>query len=563
MARLIIPLLVAALYAAGAGVTSARAEDASYALVIGSRSGGKGQPTLQYAARDAARMAALLVELGRTPSDHVTLLREPSPAQVLQALDDLKVRLSAHARAGERSRVLFYYSGHARARSLSLGDAELQLEVLRRALLALPSTLTVAILDACQSGAISGVKGAHAAADFSVSSVADLKNAGVAVLASSTAAELSQESPELQSSYFTHHLITGLRGAADRDQDGIVSLDEGYGYAYQNALSDTVLTRLGSQHATLETDLKGQGHVPLTYPVDADAQLLLQAPLEGRIAVLQKPRDIVVAELSKARGTALRLALPHGNYEVIVRREGALEAAQCEVTLAQHTLHPFEPSQCRKVPLSSLASKLATGEPLFERWFVETGVARRFWQNDGYIDTLESFLFHESRYSMLSYEASHYTPQFTGGLGLTRNLSLLLRSERLQARSFERWIMGPTTSIQNATVDWATWSVAAGVRARLPLFNERLVPFIEADLGLAIARSNVYSAGESHSEVQYGPMLRGDVGVTVHMGWRMGLYLSGGYDYAWALKNDVGQAHNDGGFHVGMGLRMRGLKGGL
>jgi hypothetical protein len=63
------------------------------------------------------------------------------------------------------------------------------------------------VLDACQSGAFSGVKGASAAGDFSISSVRDLHSSGVAVMASSTGSELSQESSELKSSYFTHHLL--------------------------------------------------------------------------------------------------------------------------------------------------------------------------------------------------------------------------------------------------------------------------------------------------------------------------------------------------------------------
>ena len=62
------------------------------------------------------------------------------------------------------------------------------------------------------------------------------------VLASSTASELSQESEALRASYFTHHLLSGLRGAADADRDGRVTLSEAYRYAYNRTLVATAAT---------------------------------------------------------------------------------------------------------------------------------------------------------------------------------------------------------------------------------------------------------------------------------------------------------------------------------
>src|SRR4029077_10249454 len=133
---------------------------------------------------------------------------------------------------------------------------------------------------------------------------------GIAVMASSTGQELSQESDALKSSYFTHHLVVALRGAGDADGDGKVSLDEAYRYAYRRTLASTARTRVGAQHATLETDLSGQGDVPATSPADAKAQLEIPGSLEARILVQRAPSGSVAAELQKASGAALRLALP-------------------------------------------------------------------------------------------------------------------------------------------------------------------------------------------------------------------------------------------------------------
>jgi len=101
-----------------------------------------------------------------------------------------------------------------------MGRNELPLSQLRQRLIQLPATVTIAILDACQTGAISHIKGAQPTADFSFNSVTDLNSAGLAVMASSSASELSQEADRLRGSYFTHHLVVGLRGAADSDGDG-------------------------------------------------------------------------------------------------------------------------------------------------------------------------------------------------------------------------------------------------------------------------------------------------------------------------------------------------------
>src|SRR5205807_694263 len=128
------------------------------------------------------------------------------------------------------------------------------------------ATLTVVVLDACQSGAFSRIKGAQPAADFSYSSRQHLDASGVAVLASSSGSELSQESEQLRGSFFTHHLLVGLRGAGDANGDGQVSIDEAYRYAYHQTLMATAETAVGGQHVTFEVDLKGHGDVALTFP---------------------------------------------------------------------------------------------------------------------------------------------------------------------------------------------------------------------------------------------------------------------------------------------------------
>lgn len=544
---------------------SARADAGlhSYALVIGSNRGGAGQGQLAFAERDAARMADLLRELGRTPREHIELLAEPTASDVASALGSLRTKLVAHAQAGERAQLLFYYSGHARAHALSLGDEELPLASLRASLLALPSTLTVVVLDACQSGAFSGVKGANAAADFSVSSVRDLNSSGVAVMASSTGSELSQESSELKSSYFTHHLLVSLRGAGDLDRNGRVSLDEAYSYAYQHTLSDTARTQVGSQHATLETELTGRGDVPLSYPVDADAQLALPSGVEGRVLVQRSGGGAVMAELVKARAGTLLLALPSGNYDVLVR--GDHDGRSCTVALGKGRVYTLSLDACSQVALPSQHAKagidperLSDERQGRETWFLEAGFLLGFAHEDAYARTLRRF----------DYDATvggGLGPDVVVGRQLSRHLSLVARYDLVERGHADRSFQTRSES----DFWWTTHTMMAGLRLRAPLLGRWLVGFVELDAGLAFAHSAFnYKVSDgsgwstkTHDAYDRAFAVRALGGVTFNFARHFGLYLAAGYTHAPALENELGQRHQSGGVTVVSGMRMNAVKG--
>jgi hypothetical protein len=545
----------------GVGLARADAEAHAYGLVIGASRGGQGQSPLRYATADAVHVADVLTQLGRTPREHVTQLIDPSPAAVLAALTRLSTQLTEHARAGQSSQLFFYYSGHARANALSLGAAELSLDTLRKALLALPSTLTVVVLDACQSGAFSGVKGAVPAADFSSSSYAQLSQAGVAVMASSTAEELSQESEDIGGSYFTHHLLTGLRGAADRDVDGSVSLDEAYAYAYQHTLSDTLRTRFGSQHATLETTLKGHGKVPLTYIRDVDAKLRLSAELTGRVVVQHQGRGAIVAELNKAEGSVLVLALPHGPYEVLLRPFPTLSPRVCAVSLEQATVQDIDPRACPVVLSSEALAAKGFGE-VHEGWFFELEAQRRFVFADAYTRTLSEFRFVDHGEFTSAGDRGNFSPAISVGRGLSPHISVLARLQRVARRRFERHVAEDQDHDDLTVFSWDSWGVMAGVRAGYPQWQGRFVPFVEIGAGLGVASSK-YRAGNDvdTSEAYAGFMARAAVGATLDVAWGIGLQINAGYDYAAPLRNEVGERRNDGGPNVGLALRYRLLKG--
>jgi hypothetical protein len=371
----VMPRVSAALLALALAVAPARAappaapgdplRPVAYALVVGTNRGGPGQGDLRYAERDARRVAELLTDLGGYHASRVELIEQPSRAGLVEALAAAGRKLAQHAARGDKSLFLFYYSGHARSTGLNLGHEILPLSELRERLQALPSTVVLAVLDACQSGAFSRVKGAEPAADFSFNSVTQLSTAGIAVMASSGASELSQESDRLQSSFFTHHLLAALRGVADLDRDGHVTLAEAYRYAYHRTLTDTASTTVGSQHATLETGLRGKGELVLSYPAEAGAQLDLPLPVQGDLLIERRPSGSVIAELHKAAGESLRLALPPGDYRAVWRREAADargEVRVCALQLRDGQVTIFAPSACERAPEMEVAALKGEGD---------------------------------------------------------------------------------------------------------------------------------------------------------------------------------------------------------
>src|SRR6185295_1142875 len=123
----------------------------------------------------------------------------------------------------------------------------------------------------------------------------------------------------IQGSFFSHHLISGLRGAADSSGDGRVTLDEAYQYAFRHTVATTGNTLYGPQHPAYSFQLTGQGDVVLTELGARSAALLLPIGYE-RILLEDVQHNEVVAEW--AGGGARRLAVRPGIYQLWAFRRG-------------------------------------------------------------------------------------------------------------------------------------------------------------------------------------------------------------------------------------------------
>lgn len=299
--------MVQLLVLASALSTPADAEVVRRALLVGANDGGIDLPTLRYTQNDVSRMEDVLVELGGFEPGEVIVLQGPDRAR-------LEVELQGLPALSDEDLFLFYYSGHADARGLRLGDEVYPFDDLKEHFERIDSDVKLGILDACRSGQITQSKGAAIVDPFLADS---LDASGSAWITASSGDELAQESRALQGSFFTHHLVAGMRGAADNG-DGVVSLGEAYSYAYTQTVERTSAAGV-TQHPEYDFRIAGKGDLALTTLSKATSHVTLAAGYGGEIAILRD--GILVAEVDKPIDQEMTLALQPGTY-TLRRREG-------------------------------------------------------------------------------------------------------------------------------------------------------------------------------------------------------------------------------------------------
>jgi hypothetical protein len=292
--------------------------------IVASASTADGQAPLRYAQRDADRVTAVLYELGGF--NRVIQLRDPGPG----ALRDALAEAEALAARDPGLEIVVYYSGHADGQGLLLGSGRFAFDELRSRLEHSRAAVRVALLDACYSGSIVRPKGGKPAPGYTLDTVEPPRVRGAAIIAAGTASELAQESGDIEGSYFTHHVLSALRGAGDRDGNGVVTLAETYQYAYSHTLAATLPSVWGPQHPSYDYRLSGTGDLVITR-IGRDRRALSFPAGQGRAYVVSTPADEVMAEVAAQPQGRVRLVLPRGRYRVVAR-EGQ-RAWLAEITL--------------------------------------------------------------------------------------------------------------------------------------------------------------------------------------------------------------------------------------
>ena len=297
----------------------ARADTRRLAIVLGNNVGNDTSAPLRYAELDATKLSQALVDLGGVDGANLHLLHGTTVAEVRDVFARATKQVAAWRAATDRVVLLFYFSGHSDGEALELGADRLGFAQLRRWLADTGADVRVVIIDSCKSGAMLTAKGGRPGAGFQIRLSDTVSSNGEALLTSSAADEMALESKEIRGSFFTHHLVSGLRGAADLSGDGNVTLGEAYQYTFARTVSATSATMFGPQHPTYDYRLTGEGELVLASSAQPSARITLPDDFD-RLLLIHRTRDQVIAELP--RGAVRTLAVPPATYIVRGWRTG-------------------------------------------------------------------------------------------------------------------------------------------------------------------------------------------------------------------------------------------------
>ncbi len=318
-------------------------------LFVGNNLGFGTDEPLRYAEEEARKVARIFHEMGDVSRDRTTLLQGAKADQIGAALLEVEGQVREVEARGDDAMVVFYYSGHASREGLHVGGTLFPLDRLDRWLQGSGASVRVAFVDACESGSLARTRGGRPVEHVVVEVDDTLTSTGLAVVTSTGPLSAARESEQFGGGVFSRALMLGLRGSADQDNDGQITLDEAYRYAFEQTVSSTAQGSSGIQRPEYRYEITGVGRVVLTRVPDRAAALTLPEELEGVYTVVSVGTGQVVARVDKQPGESQRLSLPPGHYVVRkVRREDVLVA---ELDLVWGGDRWIEDAQMSSVPV--------------------------------------------------------------------------------------------------------------------------------------------------------------------------------------------------------------------
>ena len=278
---------------------------------------------LRAPASDARALGAVLQDPGIGGFEVRTLLNEPAH-EVNLAVEEffadrrpddlLLVHFSCHG-VKDESGELYFATANTLLRRL--GATAVAADFVNRLMSRSRSRRVVLLLDCCYAGAFE--RGMTARAGEGIGIESQFGGRGRAVITASSAMEYAfegddlAETRELAPSVFTSALVEGLKtGDADRDQDGLVALDELYDYIYDKVRTATPNQTPGKWAFGVQGELViARRARPVTAPAPLPAEL--QEAIDSPLASV---RGAVVQELARllhgkhaGRALAARLSL--------------------------------------------------------------------------------------------------------------------------------------------------------------------------------------------------------------------------------------------------------------
>ncbi len=330
--------------------SEALAEPVRLLVSAGSKQGLPAERPLKFADNDAKRVRDVMTSLGGVKSEHAFYLTEPTRADLFAAIEKAKAEAVRH-RADEVT-LVFYFSGHGDREAIHLGSDRILISELSAKLADVPAGLRIAVTDACRA---TRDKGFSSDEPFAISATLIPQASGQVWLHASSDGEAAQESDELQGAIFTHAWLSGLRGAADANNDARVTLDESFAFAHSQTLIRSSKSSGVMQKPEAVVTLREAAPVVLTQTAARMATLALPKARDTHFLVYSAGAKSVLSELWGSPDRTLTLRLPPGRYVVQRRLGGAGGVAT--IAIAEGEQRNLEDRDFAASSLEALAKK--------------------------------------------------------------------------------------------------------------------------------------------------------------------------------------------------------------
>jgi uncharacterized RDD family membrane protein YckC len=326
---------------------------------------------LRAPASDAQALAAVLRDPQIGGFEVRTLLNEPAH-EVNLAVEEffadrrpddlLLLHFSCHGVKDEGGELYF---AAANTKLRRLGATAVAADFVNRRMSRSRSRRVVLLLDCCYAGAFE--RGMTARAGTGMAIEEQFGGRGRAVITASSAMEYAFEGDELADtrelapSVFTSALVEGLEtGEADRDQDGLVALDELYDYVFDKVQATTPNQTPGKWTFGVQGDLYiARRSRPVTTPAPLPPEL--QQAIDHPLAAVRAGAVQELARLLESRHAGLALAGRLTLERLTNDDSRAVSAAAAAALDAQAQPVPPEP-----VPPEPLPPELALSDTVVD-----------------------------------------------------------------------------------------------------------------------------------------------------------------------------------------------------